>query len=276
MSYVVEDEIFKYYVLAKKDVGESVSTVLEYIGIVVLPDEVPTDVINEWESTLKAERQRIYNALISKIPSEDAFKERIADASSDVYETFVNPNYTKKDPDVIKMKQRVKLARKYADWRAGIDTAFAEGGTFETNVTAKKNKYQLARYTIAHVGHKPTQLWGPLAKAVLLLCGDPRPLKYLGANDSFSGEVGNYIKSAYVTYVRPMLIAKGTYAGVMAIFAHEGGLESLRDSIINKVNTEFDEILTAFAESGYAPDLALEYDAVADQFKWHAKVETTT
>jgi len=251
------------------------STVMEYVGIVALPDTVPDEVLAEWEATLKAERARIYAALTTKIPNDEAFKARIADASSDAYENFVNPAYTKKDPNVIKMKQRVKLARAYPAWKSGIDAAFAEGGTFEANVTAKKDKYELARYTIAHVGHKPGMFWGPLAKAVLLLCGDPRPLRYLTANDSFTGEVGAYIKPAYRSYVRPMLIAKGVYGGVMAMFAHEAELESLRDSIINSLNSEFDEILAAFVESGYTADLELIYDSSIDAFKWHALVQTT-
>ena len=250
--------------------------VFEYIGIVVLPSEVPEDVINEWEQTLKAERQRIYNALITKIPNEDAFKKRIADASSDVWETFVNPNYTRKDPNVIKLKQRLKLARAYGSWREGIDTAFAEGGTFEKNVTAKKSKYHMARYVIAHVGWKPKLFWGPLAKAVYLICGDTRPLRYLTENDTFSGDVVRAIKLPYVNYVRPMLIAKGVYGGVMAMYAHEAGEETLRDDIISKVNSELATIINAFKEDTYNVTLELIYDAVADQFKWHAVVEQVT
>ena len=85
----------------------------QYEGICQLPDSLPTEVKQEWINTLQSEQTRIYNNLLAKIPDVLSFQDRIADASSDEFENFLQSVGVRWDVDVIKMKQRVKLARAY-------------------------------------------------------------------------------------------------------------------------------------------------------------------
>jgi len=222
--------------------------VLVYEGVCEIPAEVPAHIIDEWETTLKNAQARIYNNLLQKIPSDTAFKNFIADASSDAYEAFVNPDY--KRANVIKMKQRVKLARSYNAWNTGVTNAFdGDSPYFGDRVTNKKSKYQLARYTLSAVGSKPDMYWGPVPKAVLLLTGDLRAPRYITANESLTGSPQKVVLDAFINTIRPMLIAEGVYGVVMAYFAHEGGLESLRDDIIREVNQNLEKALNAFMDT---------------------------
>ena len=61
----------------------------KYIGTCTLPSDIPPEILNEWKETLKAEQARIYANLQAKVPDEVAFLDRIADASSDEYENFL-------------------------------------------------------------------------------------------------------------------------------------------------------------------------------------------
>ncbi|MHC1627940.1 MAG: hypothetical protein ACXQTI_03805 [Candidatus Nezhaarchaeales archaeon] len=266
--------------------------VLVYEGVCEIPAEVPAHIIDEWETTLKNAQSRIYNNLLQKIPSDTAFKNFLADASSDVYETFVNPNFRR--ADVIKMKQRVKLARAYSAWNEGIKNAFdGDSPYFADRVTSKKSKYQLARYVLAAVGSKPDMYWGPLPKAILLLTGDLRAPRYIGANESLTGQPVKVVLDAFVNTIRPMIISEGVYGVTMAYFAHEGGLASLRDDIIREVNQNLEKILNSFmdttnyVEGGLIADgdykdpaswtgtfVHIYFDATAEKVKVKARAET--
>ena len=222
--------------------------VLLYEGVAEVPSEVPSHIIDEWETTLKNMQASIYNNLMQKIPSEEAFKTRIAAASSDAWEVFVNPNY--KNANVIKMKQRIKLAKAWGSWNAGVKNAYdGDSPYFADRVTQKKDKYQLARYTIAFVGSKPDKFWGPAPKAILLLTGDLRASRYITANETLSGSPQNAILPEYANYVRPMVISKVVFAGVMVYFAQEAGLADLRDNVIRSANQELEKIVNAFLDT---------------------------
>jgi len=268
--------------------------VLVYEGVCEIPAEVPAHIIDEWEVTLKNAQARIYNNLIQKISSDTAFKNFIADASSDAYEAFVNPNFRK--ANVIKMKQRVKLARAYNAWNTGVKNAFdGDSPYFADRVTAKKDKYQLARYTLSAVGSKPDLYWGPIPKAVLLLTGDLRAPRYIGANESLTGSPQKVVLDEFVNTIRPMLISEGVYGVVMAYFAHEGGLADLRDNVIRQTNQNLEKILNSFmdtsayvagglASGGDYKDPAswtgtyvhIYFDATSEKVKVKARAETVS
>ena len=239
--------------------------VWHYEGKCELPTDIPAGMLDEWEQTLKAEQARIYSGLTTKIPSEALFKDRIADASSDQYEAFLATVGALWDKDMITTKQRVKLNRVYADWLAGVEASFAPTGYFGDRVTSKKNKFKLVRYVLGAVGYKPDPsdpygVWNPAVMAVLLLRGDTRCLRYLDANDSFAGTLETTVEARKGALITPSLIAEMVQAIVMAKFADEGGLTTIRDTILTNANTRLADILAVAVISPYTVVLSLSWD----------------
>jgi len=234
----------------------------KYIGTVLLPADLPTSVLDEWKATLKGEQARIKASLDAKIASESEFQDRIADASSDEYESFLATVGGKWDADVIEMKQRVKLARQYTPWKNGVEDAFKVGGYFPDRVDEKADKFKLARYVMGAVGHRASVggsfgVWNPASVGVLLLRGDTRPARYFDANDSFSGTLENVCDAVKGRLITPSILAHAVYGCVMAKFANEGGLTALRDTIISDANTVIDDLLQVALD---ATHLGVGYD----------------
>lgn len=226
------------------------TTKWSYVGIMQLPADVPQGVKDEWETTLKAQRASILANLQTKIPNQTAFQDRIADASSDRYEQFLATVGADFDRDLILLKQRAKLARQYTQWLADVQSAFAIGGAFDVNVTAKKNKLSLARYTLGAVGLKydPTTglgVWNPAVMSALLIRGDTRCARYFDANDTFTGTLESVVDTAKGRLISPPMIAETVRCRVLAKFADEAGLTTLRDNLITASNTRLDDIINA-------------------------------
>jgi len=253
------------------------ATYWQYVGTVQLPSDLPDGVLDEWKATLKAEQARIYANLQTKVPDSTTFANRIADASSDQFENFLASVGALWNKDIILAKQRTKLARKYSDWKAGVDACFGTGGYFPTNVDAKANKFKLARYVLGAVGFRadPTGafgVWNPVTMGVLLLAGDTRCSRYFDANDTFSGTLHSVVKMPEGNLIRPSIIAQAVQACVIAKFADEGGLSTLRDTIITNANTTIDALVNVALDSthkgsGYDVTYVLSWDASASNVK---------
>jgi len=248
----------------------------EYTGYVIdVPEaEIPQVILDRWKESLIAERDRIKNNLLTKIPNETEFKDKIADASSDAYEQFVNPSFP--GADIIKLKQRVKLERAYNKWLTGVQAAFAEGGTFETNVEAKADKFKEVRYTLGAVGFKPTSGYGAIVKAVMFHTGETKVMKYITANDNVTGQPYRTIKESQVKYVKPMIVAKGVYACVLALYANEAGDTTLRDNILSSATTDIEEVINALKRTDVtfsALEYELSWDDAESKIKVYAKAE---
>ena len=238
---------------------------LEYKGYYVPMDSVPEEVVNEWETTLKGERARILSALLAKIPNATAFQDKLAEPATTAWAGFINPDY--EDADFIKLKHRVKLKGAYDAWNSGVNDAFAEGGTFELNVTSKRDKFQKARYTLGATGLKYLSGWGVAYKAIGFITGDTRVMLYMTANDSVTGSPTNIFPTTVVRFVRPMGIAIFTQGLVIAHYAHENGLTSERDAVITAINQKLaDSILKLYDTAAWTSVAAeIGYDAVADK-----------
>ena len=220
----------------------------KYIGTVELPTDLPAGVLEEWRDTLKAEQTRIYTNLLAKIPDETAFKDRIGDASSDEFEAFLYKVGGKWDVSLIEMKQRVKLARTYDTWKSGVDAAFGTGGYFAHRIDSKADKFKLARYVLGAVGHRatvdaPFGVWNPVTMGVLLLRGDTRCARYFDANDTFTGALHSVVDPNKGRLITPSIMGEAIRACVMAKFANEAGLTTLRDTILTNANTVIDALL---------------------------------
>lgn len=253
------------------------TTQWQYVGVMQLPTSLPTEIKDKWINQLSALQSAIYSRLQSKIPNADAFATRLADASSDQFENFLSAVGTLWDKDIITAKQRIKLAKAYNSWKTGIDNAFGVGGYFATRVSQKAPKLDLAKYTLGSVGYRanpniPYGVWNPIAMSALLLLGDTRCARYFDANDTFTGTLEGVFKMPHGKLVRPSIIAQGVQACVLAKFADEGGLTTLRNTIITNANTTLDDLINMALDSthkqtGYDVTMVLEWSAADSNVK---------
>jgi len=223
------------------------AVVAEFIGPIT-PMTVPTEIKDKWEFTLLNRRDLIYGRLLTKIPDEDSFLSKIAVASSEVWSNFVNPTWL--DYYLITLKQRIKLSMAYPKWNAGVIDAFREGGRFEQGVSLKKDRLDMLRYTLGNVGVRYLG-WGPGYKAVGFITGDLRVRRYIIAGETVTGIPVNAFPEDIVKYVRPTLIAMLTQGAVLAYYAHENGLDTLRDQVMAAVNSKTDAICSGLKKTEY-------------------------
>jgi len=252
----------------------------EYKGKIVLltEEQIPEETKNEWLDTLKREQSHIGTNLLNKIPDEPTYQNLIADASSDAWETFVNPNWP--NADVIKIKQRVKLAARYGDWNSGVQATFFDG-YFSDRVEAKKAKWNRVRYVLSVVGlqHDPVIKWRAGTKAVKCFTGDGRIVRYWisGVDEVMPSaeQIDMYVKPAYGKRFQALVLGRITQAYVFAKLADEGGLTDLRDQIISDFNSDMDTILAAALDPAKADPTKsfLHLTIEAGEYKIHAKAE---
>ena len=236
---------------------------IEYKGYFVLLDAVPQALMDEWELTLKGERARILSALQTKIPNADAFLAKLATPSAEGWASFINPDYA--DADMIKLRQGIKIKKAYTSWISGIQTAFASGGTFEQNVTAKKSKFQMARYPMSSVGIRYLIGWGCAYKCMGFITGDKRVMIYMGANDSVTGVPTDIFLPGAGRFARATGVPLITQGLVMAYYAHEAGLTSERDAVISAVNSKLNNTVEKMVDTTKwtGVDICIGFDAVA-------------
>lgn len=193
----------------------------------VLPN-LPYGLADEWEATLKASRDAIKHALLTtKLPTEGDFDTKLAVPSSVRFSDFlatVGSDWTKAD---ITLKQKAKLLKQYQAWKDGVTNAFAVGGQFETQVTAKKGKTAMMKYPLGMVGNKSEDRWRFASLLALGLVGDKRILTYITAPDSIDipANLVNALEPPYNIYDRPFIVALCTKYGVLLNYADEVGLD---------------------------------------------------
>jgi len=207
-----------------------------------LADSLPTDVQAKWHDVSKAERARILSHLLTKIPNVTAFQDKLADASSDRYESFLGSVGGDWNKDEILMKQRVKLNRKYADWDSGVDSAFAVDGAFEKGVDNKQGKLEALRYPMGLVGKKSTDRWRCGSLVALALGGDTRIARYITSPDTLAGTIEVALKSPYNVYDRPLVVASIVKYGTLAKFADEADDTTVRDACVTALDTIMTEV----------------------------------
>ncbi|MEM2445927.1 MAG: hypothetical protein QW734_04655 [Candidatus Bathyarchaeia archaeon] len=236
-----------------------------YTGFYVPLDATPSRIKDEWKDEMLGAREKILNALKTKIVDETSFKNKIATPSSNKWQLFVNPNYL--DIDLIKIKQKVKLSGAYLSWKTGIESAFSETGAFPKNVTDKADKFDKVRFTLGAVGVKYLVGWRCAYKAMGAITGDVRILQYLDPNDSLSGDVYNYFPAGIAANVRALGIGIIVQGLIVAEYAHRAGLSSERDAVITAINAKLDDSVEKLPASGNTVSVSIAYDSVADKLK---------
>ena len=247
--------------------------IVEYKGFYVPLEAVPSELVSEWETTLKGERARILNALLEKIPNATAFLNRLAVPAHERWLAFLNPQWP--DSFIIALKHSIKLKGAYASWNDGVQNAFKEGGTFETNVGAKKDKLQKLRYVVGGTGIKYKTAWGPAYKAIGVISGDTRVTTYMGANDTFTGAVANVFLPGATKYARAIAVPAITQGLVIAQYAHEAGLTPERNYVLTIVNGKLlNTVLRMVDTDRFNVTLNLGFDENANKLYVYTKAET--
>ena len=251
------------------------SVLVEYRGYYT-PLDIPDQDFIEWKDTLKGETQRIYNALMTRIPDETAFKALIAESSHEVYKDFVNPNW--EDVDFVLLKHRIKLGMAYPAWKSGVDNAFnGESPYFPSRVDQKAEKFKKVKYTIGSVGLRYRYGRGIAVKAIGVISGWKAVKRDIKAPDEFTGDVVNVFLPKAARFARPQAVAIITRGLVLAQYAHEAGEASLRDSVINTTNqTLQNTVLKQVDTSAYSVILEIGFDTGAGKLFVHSKAESVT
>lgn len=234
---------------------------MTYIGYVVpVSDASMSDIIAEWEKDLKGARARILSHITSKIANQSDFLNKLVAPALAGYGDYVNPDHPKADTALLKF--RIKLGKAYNTWSSGINSAFAEGGAFETNVSAKKGKMVNAKYTVGAVGQKAVLGYNAVVKAIMAITGDSRLSAYLepAKGDDLDGSPLNIFDDSVVSYVKPLIVAPAVRTCVFAHYANEAGMNTLRDSVITEFNNLATRIITAFKKNNASGSLVFVWD----------------
>jgi hypothetical protein len=163
------------------------------------------------------------------------------------------------------MKLQIKLAASYDKWLTNVTAVFGDKGTFSTTVDAKSAGISNLKRTIAVVGQKSFDKWGAASNAVLLLRGDSRPLTYIASPDTFAPNP-EALETAFDpilgALLSPALIAEMVYAAVMAQYADEAGLDTLRDEVLTDASDVLDPLMLAACDTEHdASSLVMSWDA---------------
>jgi len=252
-----------------------VALLVEYKGY-YSPLEIPEQDFTEWKETLKGEVSRIYNALITRIPDETAFKSIIAESSHEVWKDFVNPNW--EDKDFVLLKHRIKLLGAYPAWKTGIDNAFSGASPyFPDRVEQKADKFKLVKVTLGSVGLRYKYGRGIAVKAIGVISGWKAVARDIKAPDEFTGSIVNVFLPGAARFVRPQAVAIITRGLVLAGYAHDYGLATERDAVISATNDVLaNTVLKQVDTSQYTVVLEIGFDDTMNKLYVHSKAETVT
>ena len=235
-----------------------------------LPEGINADIAQDWEDILKAKRDKIKTRLNEVIPDEAAYQSRIADVATTEFENVLNPNYYKTERALRKFK--IKVKRGGSAWLANIASAFAEGGRFETGVTANKQKFMNnVLYTLRFTGDM-NKVWGCVPKAIKAIEGKAKVLeKIKGTVDSITGTPVPMFKVAHLPRIKALLANVFVEGLVMARMGAEAGEDV--SAILSEYNAIIADYINAtFLDASLDPansSITLEYDSLADRLSIH-------
>jgi len=142
-----------------------------HLGI-LLASEIPADfdeVRDDWEKTAKAKREKIGTNLERVVPDEDTYLSVIVERSNAGYGEFIGTDHPRFDE--ISLKRELKMEKAKSDYITNRNNAFAEGGAFETGVTANKEKFRRNAIVTWMVTGDRDKIYGLVPKAKYILRG---------------------------------------------------------------------------------------------------------
>ena len=240
-----------------------------------LPEGINTEVANDWEDILKAKRSKILSRLQEVIPDEAAYQSRVAEVATEEFSNVLNPNYPKTARALRKFK--IKVRKGGSAFLSNVESAFAEGGRFDTGVTANKQKFiNNILYTLRFTGDM-NKVWGCVPKAIKAIEGKGKVLeKIKGTVDSITGDPVPMFKVTHLPRIKALLANVFTEGLVMARMGKEAGEDV--DTILSEYNAIIADYVSAtFLDESLDPStslIELKYDSVADRLSIHV-IEAT-
>lgn len=157
-----------------------------------IPYTTSQRIIDDWTKSLKDDAPGMYAKLLSRIPDESRFVERLAQPAQDGFKPFVNPGFVSKSglpEQAIKSSQGSNLKRSYEKYRKKLQYYFEtvdgiQAKRFKELVELMKDDFAkgVAERTLAFTGTK-IEGRGLAPITALWLVNDVRVLDYLRAGD---------------------------------------------------------------------------------------------
>jgi len=219
--------------------------IFAYRGRVVeIPEELfPQSILDEWERTIKAERERMYRNLKAKLSDEDAYINLLVMGAIEGYEGFVNPDFPY--AEVIKAKRRAVMPKTYSAWKKAIERALGPGGYYDLMIELKKDRMKRMRLTLSVVGYRPDP-------AVRLRAGAKAPLMFehfpnwewhmIPEIDEVQGSPQILTRREYRRVFLPLVIPLLVEFLVLSIYAKRGGYFDISRNLCEKANSHLYEI----------------------------------
>ena len=243
--------------------------------------EIPTrfdEVRDDWETTLKAKRSKIITNLQAVIPDESAYVSKVVDRSNTAYSDFIGTDHPRYDE--IMLKRQIKMEAAKSDYITNRDSAFAEGGRFETQVTANKGKFRRNAVIIWMVTGDRDKIYGPVPKAKYVLLGSKALAEELFTSADHlitSTELKPFFK--YRRYI-PSVVATINKWLTHVAYAIKAGWSD--DAINTKIATKANAELAGYVNTAMLnPDLdptacAITIEKDATTGRWGVKIVEAT
>ncbi|MCD6155037.1 MAG: hypothetical protein J7J22_04655 [Candidatus Verstraetearchaeota archaeon] len=205
---------------------------------------------DDWETKMKGVRSYINSALDQVIPNADTYRNimhnRALPALQNVFNS-AHPKYNK-----IINKFRAKQAGAYSKWKTNKDSAFTEGGAFDTGITNAKDSWKgNAKIVMKVVGVRPLML-GPAPKLMMWLSGDTKvqQLRDIDLDTVWEGTPTNVLDPNLPYLVRQTVIPIIVEGIQYAEYYNNAGLESDRDSWLSDYSTKLNNLLSKIIDTG--------------------------
>jgi len=243
--------------------------------------ELPTrfdEVRDDWETTLKSKRAKIITNLQAVIPDESAYVSKVVDRSNVAYSDFIRSDHPRYDE--IMLKRQIKMEAAKSDYITNRDAAFAEGGRFETQVSARKDFFRRNAVIIWMVTGDRDKIYGAVPKAKYVLLGNKTLAEeVLTSADHLitSTELKPFFK--YRRYVPSVVASINKWLTYVAYALKAGWSDADIDS---KIATKANDELTGYVNDAMMnPDLdpttsAITIEKDASTGRWGVRITEAT
>jgi len=210
-----------------------------------LPSEV-SEIGDDWETTLKAKRAKIFTNLSRVVPDESAYVDVIVNRSNEGYEQFISESHPSRDK--IMLKRKIKMPARASDYIANRNAAFEEGGDFEAGVTESKSAFADNVKVILRIVGDKDKVYGAIPKLSFALDGKKALLESI-LNDTYDHLITStelktfFTKKQYKTSVVSLINECLTYV----VYAVDAGFDDgwIQSNLADKYNPLISAMINA-------------------------------
>jgi len=201
-----------------------------------LPSEV-SEIGDDWETTLKAKRAKIFTNLSRVVPDESAYNSVIVERSNEGYGQFISESHPSYDK--IMLKRKIKMPARASDYITNRNAAFEEGGDFEAGVTESKGAFTTNVKVILRIVGDKDKVYGAIPKLSFALDGKKALLESI-LNDTYDHLITStelktfFVKKQYKTSVVSLINEALAYV----VYAVDAGFDDswIQSNIADKYN----------------------------------------